>query len=174
MQAPTHIMAGVIINRLFKWRDYKLVGLFFTLIFCLLAHAIFDKLAMSVYRQPEPDFSNPFWLIYHLFMWLSSIVLLYIFWRDYKWGIIFSLFPEVDWVILGVQHLFHFDISFYQMPWIHFSLNYVIDQIPPFNYIDMLPDNRDNPLACIWELLLIIVLAFAFRAMVSYRKNIHF
>ena len=174
MQAPTHILAGVIINRLFKWRNYKLVGLLLTFICCMFAHAFFDQLALSVYRQPEPQFNDPFWLIYHLAMWLGSIVLLYIFWRDYKWGIIFSLIPEFDWLVLGIQHVFHFDIPFYQMPWIHFSLNYILVQIPPFNYMDMLPDNRNNPWACIWELLLIAVLAFAFRAMVRYRKNIHF
>jgi hypothetical protein len=174
MQAPAHILAGVIINRLFKWRNYKLMGLFLTLIFCLLAHGIFDKLSISVYHQPEPDFNDPFWLIYHLLMWLITIVLIYIFGRDYKWGIIFSLIPEIDWVIIGLQHLFHFTISFYQMPWIHFYLNYVIDQIPPFNYLDMLPDNRNNPWACIWELILIGALALIFRGMVKYRKNIHF
>jgi len=174
MQAPTHIMAGVIINRIFKWRNYKPVGLLLTFIFCLLVHGIFDKLAISVYRQPEADFGNPFWLVYHLVMWLSSIVLLYIFWGDYKWGIIFSLLPEIDWVVLGMQHIFHFDIPFYQMPWIHFSLNYVLDQMRIFNIMDLLPDNRQNPAACIGELALIALLAFIFRAMVRYRKNIHF
>ena len=174
MQAPAHILAGVIINRIFKWRNYKPVGLFLTFIFCVLLHYVFDKLALSVYAQNELHLDDPFWLMYHLSMWLATIVLLYIFWRDYKWGIVFSLIPDLDWVIIGVQHLFHFTIPFYSMPWIHFTLNYVFDQIPPFNYLNMLPDNRLNPWAVIWELLLIGLLAFIFRAMVRYMKNIHF
>lgn len=173
MQAPTHILAGVIINRLFKWRNYRFAGLLLTFTCCLLAHGIFDKLALSVY-QPEADSSDPFWRLYHIFMWLVSLVLLYIFWSDYKWGIIFSLLPDFDWVIIGVQRLFNFDIRFYDMPWIHFTLNFVLNQIPPFNYMYLLPDNRNQPWACIWEFVLIGILALIFRVMVRYRKNIHF
>lgn len=174
MQAPTHILAGVIINRAFKWRNYKAIGLALTFICCLLVHAIFDKLSVAVYGPCEFNMDDPFWLIYHLAMWLTSIVLLYVFWRNYKWGIIFSLIPGIDWLIIGVQHLFHFTIPFYSMPWIHFTMNYVLDKIPPFNYAYLLPDNMLNPWACLWELLLIGILVFIFRAMVRYRKNIHF
>lgn len=172
MQAPTHILAGVIINRIFKWRNYKPVGLLLTFICCLSVHGIFDKLALSVY-QPEANFNDPVWLLYHIFMWLASIVLLYIFWRDYKWGIIFSLLPDIDWVILGVQHLFNFNIPFYNVPWFHFTLNYLLN-FPPFTYLDKLPDNRNNPWAFVWEFALIALLVFIYRAMVRYRKNIHF
>ena len=173
MHAPTHILAGVIIYRLFKWRNYKPVGLFLTFLCCLFTRAFFDSLSLSVY-QPGSDFSDPLGLIYHIVLWLASIVLLYIFWRDYKWGIIFMLIPDIDWVVLGIQHLFNFDIPFYNMPWIHFTYTYLLYLIPPFNYMDMLPDNRSNPLAFLWELALIAVLALIFRAMVRYRKNIHF
>jgi hypothetical protein len=173
MQAPTHILAGVIINRLFKWKNYKAVGLLLTFICCLFMHGFFDKLGRMVY-QPEANFNDPFWLIYHVLMGLATVVLLYIFWRDYKWGIIFSLLPEIDWLVIGVQHLFNFKISFYEVPWLHFTLNYVLDQIPLFNRLDLLPDNRSNPWACIPELILIGVLVLIFRAMVRYRKNIHF
>ena len=173
MQAPTHILAGVIINRIFKWRNYKPVGLLLAFICCILLHGIFDKLALSVY-QPEANFNDPFWLLYQLFMWLVSIVLLYIFWREYKWGIIFSMIPDIDWLVIGVQHLFHFDNTFYYVPWLHFLINDVLDLVPPFRYMDMLPDNRNNPWAVIWELLLISLLVFIFRTMVRYRKNIHF
>jgi len=172
MQAPTHILAGVIINRIFKWRNYKPVGLLLAFICCIFMHGFFDKLALSVY-QPEANFNDPLWLLYHIFMWLVSIVMLYIFWRDYKWGIIFSLFPDFDWVVLGAQHLFSFDIPFYNMPWMHFTLNYLLNFFP-FNYMDMLPDNRNNPLAFVWEFALFGFLALIFRAMVKYRKNIHF
>jgi len=174
MQAPTHILAGVIINRIFKWRNYRPVGLLLTFILCLFVHAIFDKLSIAVYGSDDLSLNDPFWLIYHLAMWLGTIVLFYIFWREYKWGIVFSLIPEMDWIIIGLQHLFHFTISFYSVPWIHFGMNYIIDQIPPFNYAYLLPDNRLNPWACLWELLLIALLALIFRAMVNYRKNIHF
>ena len=172
MQAPAHILAGVIVNRIFKWRNYKPVALFLTFLICIFLHTFFDKLALSVYR-PGDDFSNPLVLIYHIGMWLVSIVMLYVFWRDYKWGIVFSLIPEFDWLVISVQHLFHFEISFYSVPWIHFTLNYLLNFFP-FSYMDLVPDNRDNPLGIFWELALIGILAFIYRAMIRYRKNIHF
>ncbi len=174
MQGPTHILTGVIIYRLFKWRNYSVIGLVITFILCFLLHGFFDKLAIVTYHPPTADFNDPFWLVYHIITWLASIVLIYVFWQDYKWGIVFSLLPDLDWVFINGQNLLHITIPFYRKPWMHEALNYIFDNTVPFNYLNYLPDNRLNPWACIWELLIIACLSLLLRTLFKYRKNIHF
>jgi hypothetical protein len=174
MQGPVHLLTGIIIYRLLSWRNYAMAGLVLTCIICLFLHGLFDKLAIITYQPPHADFTDPFWLTYHIISWLASIAIIYVFWRDYKWGIIFSLLPEVDWIFIGAQDILHTSIPFYKRPWIHDALNYIFDNTVPFNYLNYLPDNRLNPWACIWELLIIACLALILRALLLYRKNIHF
>lgn len=174
MQGPTHILAGVIINRLFKWRNYQPVGLALAFVFCLFIDGLFYKLALITYHPPKPDITDPFWLIYEIAMCLVALVLIYVFWRDYKWGIIFVLLPYADWIFIYTQKLLGFSIPLYQRPWIHEGLSYVFDNTVPFNYLNYLPDNRQNPLACIWEILIFGGLVLLLRYLLTYRKNIHF
>jgi hypothetical protein len=94
--------------------------------------------------------------------------------REYALAIVFSLLPDLDWIILGISHFTHLDIPFYRQPWMHTALSYLLDNIVPFSYLNLLPDNRDLPLVCLWELLLFGVLALIFRLQLGRRRNIHF
>ena len=174
MQGPTHILTGVIIRRIFAWRDYPLFSISFTVFFGLLSHGILDKVAKATYHPPHADFTDPFWLAYHITVWLISIVMLYKFWGEYTLGIIFAMLPDLDWVILHTADAFGKEIIFYKRPWLHDSLNYILDAVPPFSYLNQLPDNRLLPLACIWEVLLFGILWIFYKALMNRRRNIHF
>jgi hypothetical protein len=174
MQAPTHILAGMIIGRAFSWKKYRFFSVLFTVLTALFFSGILDKLGRAVYDPPYMDFTDPIWLIYHVAVWLVSLVMLYMYWGEYKLGIIFSLLPDLDWVILGTANAFGKEIIFYKEPWLHNGINYVIDNIVPFSYLNLLPDQRTNPLACIWEILLFGLLVLVFRLQLNRRRNVHF
>jgi hypothetical protein len=172
MQAPTHILAGVIIRRTFEWKYFKGLGIVLTIITALLMHGIFDKLGKLTYHPNTIDFTDPFWLIYQVAMFLISLVMIYIYWGEYKLGIIFSLLPDVDWIVLHVSDLFHRELIFYKTPLMHDALNYIIDNTLPF--LNSLPDYRAYPWACLIELLFFGLLFLIYKLMISRRRNIHF
>ena len=174
MQAPTHILAGIILKRTFDWKYFRGVGVALTVFFALLMHGIFDKLGRSTYHPVGMDFTDPFWLIYNVLMVLTSLVMLYMFWREYWVGILFSLLPDIDWVILHTADAFGKQIIFYKTPLIHDVLFYFIDNVIPFSYLKDLPDFRIYPWACVFEGLLFGVLLVIYKVQVNRRRNIHF
>lgn len=174
MQAPTYILSGMIARRSFYWRYFRFFSVLFTILTALLFHGVLDKLSKSVYDPPIVDFTDPVWLIWHIISWLSAIVMLYMFWREYKLGIIISLLPYIDWWMIHIPGAFGRELIFYKQPWIHVCINYFMDNVLPFSYLNQLPDHRNNPLACIWELLLFALMVLIFRWQTSTRRNIHF
>jgi hypothetical protein len=174
MQAPTHILAGMIIRRAFGWKHFRFFSVLFTILTALLFHGIFDKLARVAYDPPHADFADPVWLAYHIAVWLLSLVMLYLFWGEYKLGIIFSLLPDLDWIVINTANAFGKEIIFYKEPWLHNCINYFIDNVIPFSYLNLLPDNRNYAWACVWEVLLFAFLVLIFKLQLNHRRNIHF
>ncbi|MBS1623805.1 MAG: hypothetical protein JST83_07290 [Bacteroidetes bacterium] len=174
MQAPTHIMAGVVLGRIFQWRHYRAVSVSLTIILALFLHGIFDKLGMVTYHPVATDFTDPFWLGYQVVMALTALVLIYMFWADYKLAIVFSLLPDIDWIVLHTANAFNKEVIFYKTPLMHDALNYVLDNIIPFSYLNTLPDLRTAPWACVLEFAIFGVLVLLYRALLSRRRNIHF
>ena len=174
MQAPTHILAGMIIKRAYDWKYFRFFSVLFTILTALLFHGIFDKLAKSAYDPLHADFTDPFWLIYHTLIWLTSLVMLYMFWGEYKLGIIFSLLPDLDWIVLNTANAFGKEIIFYKEPWLHNGINYFLDNVMPFSYLNLLPDHSNSPWACVSEVLLFAALVLIFKLQLNRRRNIHF
>lgn len=174
MQGPTHILTGVILKRIFNWKYYTLVAAVLIALLGLLSHAILDKVAKATYHPPHTDFTDAFWLSFHIIVWLCNLVLLYVFWAEYKLGIIFALLPDIDWLLVDTAGAFGKELIFYQKPWMHEALNWFMDHVPPFTYLNELPDNTLLPLACIWELLLGVALWLFYKALMNRRRNVHF
>jgi hypothetical protein len=174
MQAPTHILAGMIIKRAFDWKHFRFFSILFTIFTALLVNGIFDKLGRVAYDPAHVDFTDPFWLLFHILVWLLSLVMLYMYWGEYKLGIIFSLLPDIDWLVIGTANFFGKEVVFYKQPWIHMGINYFIDNVMPFCYLSQLPDHSENPLACVWEILLFALLVLIFKLQMGRRRNIHF
>ncbi len=174
MQEPTHIMAGVVLGRIFRWRHYRGVSIPLTIILALLLHGIFDKLGLITYHPATTDFTDPFWLGYQVLMALSALVLLYMFWGEYKVAIVFSLIPDIDWIVLHTADAFHKEVIFYKTPLMHDALNYLLDNVIPFSYLNALPDLRTSEWACVIEFAFFGLLVLVYRLLVSRRRNIHF
>lgn len=162
MQEPTHILTGVIIQRVFGGIKPRALGLGLTATMAFLSHGFLDELARVTYHPPQLDFHGPFWVGYHAAVVVTSIVFLFLWWKNCKWGIVFAVLPDVDWIFIHGQEIFHFDIFFYRQPHLHNLLHFIYQRIPPFSrvtpFLNRLPDHRHNPWACLWEALLVAVL----------------
>ena len=104
MQAPTHILAGVLLLEVFQsifpnspiWLQVLVV---FPLSFA--SHYLIDPSAIITYHPPEADWKDPFWVTYHVFVYIGAIICLVFFLVEYWWAIIAAnLVDIIDWGIL--------------------------------------------------------------------------
>lgn len=157
MQLPTHILTGIVLQKSLAQKKRPALALGLTALLAFLSHGILDKLARVTYHPPSPDFRSPFWVGYHLALLLTTILFLYLWWRQFRWGIAFAILPDLDWVFIHGQEIFHFTIPFYRRPHLHDLLHFIYQRFP-FTYLDRLPSSHARPWTCLWELLLIAVL----------------
>ena len=153
MQTPTHILAGVIIQKSLDSPRHRVASRVLIAVTAFLSHGILDKLANLTYHLANPDFRSPTWVGYHLTLIVVTVVFLYIWWRPFKWGIIFGSLPDVDWVFIHGQEIFHVQIPFYRHPHFHRLLGWLLDNTPPFSWLNKLPNLRHQPAALLNELV---------------------
>lgn len=170
MQAPTHIIMGTILQRFFKWREYKVFSFILLAFTGILSHAVLDKLAKVTYHPADADFQNPFWLGFHVLVFLITIFSIYYFGKENFIGIFFAILPDLDWVFIHGAKLFGQAIPFYQKPYIHNFLNSIMESTVPFSFLENLPNWRMNPLAASIEIVLYISLFFLAIQMTKHEK----
>jgi hypothetical protein len=163
MQAPTHILAGVLIQKGFAGKQHPRLALALTAVCAFLSHGLLDKLANLTYHRANPDFHSPVWVAYHAALVLATCLFLYWWWKPFKWGIIFAVLPDLDWVFIHAQEIFHFRLGFYRQPHLHHLLGRVVDGLPPFAWLNRLPNYRQSPWAILPEVALLVALALALR-----------
>jgi hypothetical protein len=163
MQEPTHILAGVIIQRTVQLTYGRRAGaLTLTAVTAFLSHGLLDRLANFTYHPPDADFHDPFWVAYHSCVLLATIFFLCVWWRRFKVGVFFAMLPDLDWVIIHGQNLLHVRIPFYQQPHMHHLLSLLFDRTPPFSLMKI-PSHRHNPWACLYEVALVLLMLAAIR-----------
>ncbi len=174
MQEPTHILAGVIIQKSFGGIKPRTVALGLTAMVAFLSHGFLDELARVTYHPPNPNFRSPFWVGYHAAVGVAAMVFLFLWWKKYKWGIVFAALPDIDWIFIHGQEIFHFQIPFYRQPHLHNLLHFIYHRIPPFSwltsFLNRLPNDRHNPWACLWEVLLVALLLLILRLMTMAKR----
>jgi len=161
MQTPTHMVAGVLIQKTIVGKNRPLT-LTLVAVVAFLSHGFLDKLARITFHPADPDFHSVFWVTYHSILLVVAIFTGCFFWRKYKWGMIFANLPDVDWIFIHGQEIFHVQIPFYRQPHLHHLLGFIYDKIPPFSivthYINKLPNERHNPWGCLNEVALVAVM----------------
>lgn len=162
MQEPTHILAGVLIQRSFQSVRPRALALTLTAACAFLSHGLLDRLANATYHPPVANFNDPFWLCFHSCVLVFTVVFLVIWWRRYKVGIFFAALPDLDWVFIHGQKIFHIHLGFYQKPHMHNLLHIIFDVWPPFGYLRV-PNHRFNPWACLYEVGLVLAMLVAIR-----------
>jgi hypothetical protein len=163
MQEPTHILAGVIIeSSIRRVRGNRALATAATAVAAFLSHGLLDRLANATYHPPQADFTDPVWVAFHSCVLVLTILFLYLWWRRFKWGVTFAMLPDLDWVILHGQALFHVRMPFYRQPYMHRLLGLVFDKTPPFSLLNV-PNHRHNPWAGLWEAALALAMLAAIR-----------
>ncbi|GIV33228.1 MAG: hypothetical protein KatS3mg031_0763 [Chitinophagales bacterium] len=158
MQAPTHVLTGVIIEQLCRRTQPPWVKAVILCGSALLSHSILDRLARLTYHPPEPDFSSFFWVSYHLGVLAALIVFLRWFWKAYRYGIIFSVLPDLDWVIKHGYSVLGISPDFYNRPYLHTLIHWVSDHIPVLNHLQYLPDYTAYRQGALLEASLVVIL----------------
>jgi len=171
MQAPTHILTGAIITEAFKPMKNRKLAFVLVAVFAFLSHGLLDKFAKMTYHRPDADFNDPVWVGYHLGVLIATILFIKWWWRDYKWGIIFAMLPDLDWVFIHGQKLIGVDIWWYKTAHIHSVVHAVFDNLWPFYYLHNLPDYRYEPITAVGEIILLVVLYY-FGLRYLQRRNV--
>ncbi len=117
----------------------------FILIF--LSHYVVDVLVLITYHPKEPQPQSKFWVGYHIFLLILTLISVAIFVRLYFWVMVVSVIPDiVDWFIirpiLKKEPIFH--------P--------LIEKIRDSKYFSWIPNLIMNPKASIIELAMLSVL----------------
>lgn len=178
MQEPTHILTGVIIQKCFDGAKHRKIALALTAAIGFLSHGLLDKLANLTYHPARPDFHSLFWIGYHSFVALATVAFLVLWWRKFKWGILWACLPDVDWIFIHGRELFNFAfhtrVRFYPRPFIHDFDGYIWEHVPPFSFVtpwlDHLPALRQNPWACVFEFLLVATLVVILKLITMARR----
>ncbi|UCG90018.1 MAG: hypothetical protein JSU57_06025 [Candidatus Heimdallarchaeota archaeon] len=102
MQLPTHLIVGILIQYLISvvvptptWLAVILVA-----IIAFYSHFFLDGLSRLTYHPPERIHDN-FWLTWHIFVYLSGIIIIILFFQGYWFGMLFANLPDLwDWYTL--------------------------------------------------------------------------
>lgn len=139
-------------------------------IVAFLSHGILDKLANLTFHPRHADFHSIVWDAYHLGVAIFTLLFLYVWWRSFKWGILFAMLPDLDWVFIHGQQIFHLHFAWYQQPHLHHFLAQVLAHIPGMTYLDHLPNYREHSWAALGELVLVLGLLALIRFMTLKEK----
>src|ERR1022692_2233550 len=163
MQTPTHLLVGALIQESFNRMQYRRLALGLTAVCAFLSHGLLDKLSNLTYHLPNKDFRSPIWIGYHAALIVVTVLFLYWWWKPYKWGIIFACLPDVDWVFIHAQEIFHFSIPFYRHPHLHNLLGRIFNHLPPFAWLSRSPSYRHDAWAILPEVALVTLVAVTLR-----------
>ncbi len=158
MQAPTHILAGIIIQETLDSPKHRWASRCLIAAVAFLSHGVLDRLANLTYHLAQPDFRSALWVGYHVSLLVLTVVFLWLWWRPFKWGIIFACLPDLDWVFIHGQEIFHIQIPVYREAHLHHLLGFFLDLIPPFSWLKKLPNLRHQPNALLNELVFMTLL----------------
>jgi len=165
MQAPTHLITGILIQRSFG-EIYPLPLRYFLIAFlAIISHGILDKLAKFTYHPPDPLINDRFWISYHLFMIFLTFFIFIKYYKNYKFGMIFSIIPDFDWIVIHSSKLFSFSVPFWKEPILHKILFSFLDSSPLFKFLNTLPNLSLKRIGIIPEIVFLIILLFTVEIM---------
>jgi len=107
MQAPTHILTGILLLEVFRaifTESPWWVQVIVVLPLAIASHFLLDASSIITYHPPKADWKDWFWVSYHSLIYIASIALLVYFlvidsWL--WWVIIAANLPDIiDWLIL--------------------------------------------------------------------------
>ena len=100
MQMPTHFLFAILLYNLISKVLEPFIYIPLMILLAVISHALLDCVAIMTYHPPEAQKQDKFWVIYHVLIYLASIVLFIVFFKEYWWVMLASIIPDiVDWYI---------------------------------------------------------------------------
>ena len=105
MQAPTHILTGVLIQQ--SARPIPSPALRYGAIVAAgpISHVLLDRVARLTYHPPDPQPRDWFWLGYHALTFGAAAHLVRTRWASHKTGILAAALPDLDWALVWASRL---------------------------------------------------------------------
>lgn len=173
MQAPTHLITGILIQQTITREQPITLQRFLVIAFAgIFSHGILDELAVLTYHPPASLAQDWFWISYHSIIGLLTIAILAKHWKKYSIGLIFSVFPDLDWIMIFLSKCFSLQIPFWRDKLVHQFLFHILDPLPPSSLLCHFPKcnlARQNVLP---ELALLGILSISILATSNQWGNI--
>lgn len=166
IQAPSHIITGLFIsvyinNKISNHAKYKRIII---IVIAFLSHGVLDTLYPLTYHPPNALWDNGFWQFFHLYIGFLSILLLYLYYRQYSIVILFSCLPDLErFLIHSINYFFSIQIK----PLLH-NLFFPYRNILILYGIDW----SLNPIAALTEIFYFVIVGILF-IIYSPQKMMH-
>ncbi len=102
MQAPTHLLVGIVIQKIFYSHTNlnPFAAAVITLALAFLSHFVVDLFSIFTYHPPKADWHDKFWVTYHMSIYALTIVIFVLF-AQFWLGLIGSVLVDIiDWLLL--------------------------------------------------------------------------
>jgi hypothetical protein len=165
MQAPTHLATGILIEKATRGVKSPTVRRSLVVFLAVTSHGFLDRLARFTYHPPDPLFGDWFWTCYHLAVSIISIFIPIKCYRKYKLGLISSIIPDLDWLVLHSSKLLSLQVPVWKKPCLHEILFDFIDLLLPSDILCSLPDWNTERKSIVVELAFLAALAIGIVAL---------
>lgn len=105
MQAPTHILTGVLIEQAVSPIGSPALRYSAIVAAGAISHVLLDRVARLTYHPPDPLPRDWFWVGYHALTLGAAAHLVRTRWRGNKAGILAASLPDFDWALTWAGRL---------------------------------------------------------------------
>ena len=140
MQGPNHLATGILIQKALKEVRPMPIQYFLIAFLSIMSNGILDKLTRFTYHPSMPITRDWFWVSYHFIIAFLFIFMFVKYWGKYKLGIIFSVLPDFDWVVIHLSNFLSFQIPFWKEAILHKFFFGFLDFLLPFSFLNSLPN----------------------------------
>lgn len=160
MQAPTHLISGVVIDKLSGKSKLPIwCTKILTPSLSFLSHGLLDALSRLTYHPPHLQPDDRFWSIYHhKILPLATGAIMIKHWKQHKLAMLFSILPDVDWIIRAIRQRYPRIAPFWNQPILNNGLNKLVTTLPFLDKIETLPNWKHRKKAALVETGLFIAL----------------
>lgn len=157
MQAPTHLLTGMLIQKSFNRVRLPVICNFIVALLAFLSHGILDSLARFTYHPPEL-IANDFWISYHLIMFVLTVYIFLKYWKKYKLSLVFSILPDFYWLVLYSSKLLSIQIPLWSELIFHKISFGFLGSLPQLSFLNSLPNWRLDEKAAILEMVPLLIM----------------
>jgi len=158
VQTPTHLKAGILIDRTVSDRTTGPIRNLAIGLLGVYSHVFLDAISTLTYHPPD-RMPGWFWFWYHAGLSVLSLKI----WKQnqakHRLAMICSLLPDLDWLVIKIPSLVGIRVHFWRRPLIHEMLFKTLFWLPPMRLLNHLPNLRRIRKAAILELFAYLLLS---------------